>query len=307
MKTVQLIKTNMYRSSIDFCNLNDTIVQKIPMFAANLQFLKKNLDEIQLFGKLQGTDKTGLAIDKNKLKEKLITLATKYSNKVAIFAKGNSNDTLLQEIRFSVSDLEKLPGEKLVETVQIIHDRIEANIAALADQGITADTQKTFLESIVSFNKSLANPRIGIVEKRQATQKLQALFAAADAAIEIMDLAAASAKDEFPDFYNGYRTARKLVDISSGSLALKASAKELPGGEPLPGAVFTFKQENSMAGNGNGLIVKKTSKKGNFNLKSIDPGTYKVQVSKDGYKGQEVSVNVTEGERSELIVEMEKA
>ncbi len=306
MKTVQLVKVNMYRSAIDISDRNAAIVEKIPKFGESVQVLKNNLIEIQLFGKLQGTDKTGLAIDKNRLKTKLIALATKYSNKIAIFAKSNNNDTLLQEIRVSEWDLEKLPGEKLVETVRVIYDRIESNIGNLAEQVINPDTQKLFLESIDSFNKALANPRLGIVERRQATQKIQALFAAADAAIEIMDLAAASAKDEFPDFYNGYKAARKLIEISSRSLALKATAKEFPAGLPLPGALFIFKPDTA-SGNGNSEIVKKTSKKGNFNLKSIEPGIYKVEVSKDGYKGKEVSLSVADGERSDLVVELEKA
>ena len=53
-------------------------------------------------------------------------------------------------------------------------------------------------------------------------------------------------------------------------------------------------------------IVKKTSEKGNFHLKSMEPGTYKVAVSKEGYRGTEVIINVTNGERSELVVELEK-
>ena len=119
-----------------------------------------------------------------------------------------------------------------------------------------------------------------------------------------MDLAVASAKDEYPDFFNAYKTSRKLVDSNSVNLALRAAARELTNGEPVNDEVFIFRNE---AGNtDNGELVKKTSKKGNFQVKSIETGTYKVAVSKKGYRNKEVSVTVADGERSQLTVEMEK-
>jgi uncharacterized membrane protein len=39
----------------------------------------------------------------------------------------------------------------------------------------------------------------------------------------------------------------------------------------------------------------------------MDPGTYKVLVSKPGYKEKEATVSVSDSERSELTVELEKA
>lgn len=303
MNTKQKIRINMYLAVRNYVNQNEAVAGKIPKFSSSFGKLQNITAEIQLIGEMQGVNKTGLAIDKNKLKMTLIAMAVKYSNKVAILARLNNNDTLLKEVRINESDLAKLPGVTLKERAQLIYDRTEANIVNLAEQGITADTQKQFFETITAFNNALSTPRTGIAEKRQATQKLPVLFDAADAEIEIMDLAAGSAKGEFTDFFNGYKTSRKLVDTSSGSLALKASAKELLNGEPLSGAVFSFRNESS----DNGELIKKTSDKGSFHVKSMEAGAYKVKVTKQGYKDRDVSVVIEDGERSELIVELEKA
>jgi len=303
MNTKQKIRINMYLAVRNYVNQNEAVAGKIPKFSSSFGKLQNITAEIQLIGEMQGVNKTGLAIDKNKLKMTLIAMAVKYSNKVTILARLNNNDTLLKEVRINESDLAKLPGVTLKERAQLIYDRTEANIVNLAEQGITADTQKQFFETITAFNNALSTPRTGIAEKRQATQKLPVLFDAADAEIEIMDLAAGSAKGEFTDFFNGYKTSRKLVDTSSGSLALKASAKELLNGEPLSGAVFSFRNESS----DNGELIKKTSDKGSFHVKSMEAGAYKVKVTKQGYKDRDVSVVIEDGERSELIVELEKA
>jgi Prealbumin-like fold domain len=86
--------------------------------------------------------------------------------------------------------------------------------------------------------------------------------------------------------YNGYKTSRKLVDTNTGVLALKASAKEVTSGEPVHGAIFTFSHESDKLSGSNGIgeITKKTTKKGNFHIKNMKAGTYKVFISKPGYE-----------------------
>ncbi|MCE5348163.1 MAG: carboxypeptidase-like regulatory domain-containing protein [Bacteroidales bacterium] len=301
MTTEQKIRLTMYLSVINCGNLNEAAVNSISKFAISAANLQNTVKEIQLIGEMQGVNKTGLAIDKNKLKKKLIALALKNSNKVAILAKLSNNDTLLNEVRYTETDLNKLPGVTLKEQSQIIYDRVEANIANLAEQGVTAETQKAFLETITAFNNAISSPRTGITEKSKATKKLALLFAAADDAIEIMDMAAASAKDEYPDFYNGYKASRKLIDTNAGNIALKGTATDITNGATLKGVIFTFKGSN-----GNGEIIKKTAEKGSFHIKNIQSGNYKVAVRKSGYKDKEVTVSIIEGERSELKVEMEK-
>jgi hypothetical protein len=306
MNTKQRNKENMLLSVDNFGNKNLTILQSVPKLSACFELLKRRIDEIQGVGLIQGTNKTGLALDKKRLRKKLTELTIRYANRATVLASQISNDTLLKEVRISEWDLSKLAGVALVERAQLIYDRVEGNIASLSDQAVTPDTQKEFQDTITAFKNAIASPRSGITATKQATEKISLLFDAVDAELDIMDLIVRSAKEEYPDFYTGYKNSRMLIDTGSGSLALRASAKESVSGEPLSGAEFTFRNEAAM-GNGNGEIVKKTSKKGNFLVKTMEPGTYNVSVNKEGYKGKEVSVSVTDGERSELVVELEKA
>ena len=308
MTTDQKVKLNMYMAIRNFVIQNEAIAKTVPKFATSYATLQSTMDEIQLIGEMQGVNKTGIAIDKNKLKETLVALAARNSRKIAALAKFNNNDTLLKEVRFSESDLVRVPEVTLKERVQIIYDKAEANIGSLAEHGITPETQKLFMETITAFNNALATPRSGIGEKRQATQKLPVLFETADTSIEIMDFAIGIVKDEQPDFFNGYKTARKLVDTSAGNLALKATATDQANGEPVKGVLFTFKPEGAQAAlsGGNGEITKKTAEKGSFHIKNMKAGTYRVSVRKPGYKEKEVTVSIADGERSELTVEIEK-
>lgn len=309
MTTDQKIKLNMYLTVRNSINQNEAVAKSIPKFMANYEILQSTTNEIQLIGEIQGVDKTGIAIDKNKLKKALIALAAKNSRKVAALAKFNNNDTLLKEVRFNESELGRMQEVTLLESAQTIYARAEANIGSLAEHGITPETQKLFMDAITSLNNVLKTPRSGIAERRKATEKLALLFETADNAIELMDYAVGIVKDEQPDFFAAYKTSRKLVETNTGNVSLKAKATDITDGAPLKGVIFTFIPENARANltGGNSQMVKKTATKGSFQIKNMPAGTYKVLIQKPGYKDKEVSVSISDGERSELKVELERA
>lgn len=190
-----------------------------------------------------------------------------------------------------------------------IYTSAEQNIGALAEHGITPETQKVFLDTITALNNVLKTPRSTIGERKKATERLAVLFETADKALEMMDFAVGIVKDEQVDFVTAYKTARKLVDTNTGNVALKAKATDAVTGTPVSGVLFTFKPENMKMdlASGNGKITKKTASKGSFQVKNMQSGTYKVLVQKPGYKDKEVSVNISDGERSDLNVVLEKA
>jgi Carboxypeptidase regulatory-like domain len=308
MTSKQRIKLRMYLAVRNFVGINDAVAKVIPKFMASYGTLQTATNEIQLIGEKQGIDNTGVAIDKNKLKIKLIELALKNSRKISALAKFNNNDTLLKEVRFNESDLLRGQEVKLRDNCKTIYDCGEANIAALAEHGVTPDTQKEFLDTLTAFNNSLEMPRTGKGEKKKLTERLTILFDTADKAIELMDYAVGIVKDEQVDFCNAYKMNRKLVDTNTGKVALKAKATDGLTGAPIKGVIFTFHPEgvSSTLTAGNGKLVKKTANKGSFQIKNMDAGTYKVSVSKPGYKDKEVSVSISDGERSDLMVLLEK-
>lgn len=302
MKTKQTIKLNMFLGIRNFKRRNEAEAATIPKFPENSELLLKATDELQELSEEQGKERTGITLDKNLLRRHLVDLCLKYSNKVAILSLQNENYTLLKEIQFRESQFRNMKGTKLREKAQLIYDNVQANLEELADQGISAETQKEFSEAITAFNDFLSMPRTVIAERKKTTMRINEIFAAADKYLKIMDLAVESAKKEHPDFYNNYRTARMLVDTGSRSLAVKASVKGLPYGVPLGGVVFIFRNTGT-----GGELVKKSTNKGNFHIKSIKPGPWKVFVSKEGYKNYETEINVSENQTSVLNVELEKA
>jgi hypothetical protein len=240
MTTVQEIKLNMYLSIRNFIISNESLTKDLPNFSANYAILLDTISQIQAIGEKQKADKTGLAIEKNKLKNMLITIAADYSRKITAFAKFSNNETLLKETKFTISDLKKMTDVALKDYLEIIYGKAETIIRNLAEYGITPEKQKVFVETINAYNASLSMPRTGIAEKSRATQKLTELFDIADGALENMDYAVGIIQLTQTDFFNGYRSSRKRVATSNRNMALRAKATDNSTGEPVRGVLFTL-------------------------------------------------------------------
>jgi hypothetical protein len=307
MNTLQRTQLNMQLTLRNLVAQNEDEAKKIPKFWENYLIVQATTDEIQVLGEAQGVNKTGIASDKNKVKQNLIALAAKNSRKIAAYAKFINSDTLLKEVKYNEGQLKRLAEVTLIEKAKTIHANADLNIEKLAEQGITAETQKVFMDNIISLNNILKTPRSSVAERKKATERLAVLFKTADNALELLDYAVGSVKDEKVDFYNAYKTARKIVDSSTGNIALKGTATDLLTKEPLKGAKFIFNIDGgNLAVATNGKITKRTAQKGSFHIRNMQPGTYKVTIQKPGYKVKEVTVSISGGERSDLKVELEK-
>jgi hypothetical protein len=287
----QTIKLNMFLTVRNCIAQNETEAKVIPKFMENFAILQNTTSEIQMIGEMKGANKTGLALDKNKLKFNLVELAAKNARKIAALAKFINSDTLLKEVNYKEGVLGKMHEVSLLQQAQIIYDRGEANLEKLKEHGITAETQKVFQDVINAFNVALKTPRAGIAERRKATERLPILFDTAEKAIDLMDYAMGIVMDEQFDFYTAYKTARKLVDTNTGNIYLRATAADILSGEPLKGVVFVFRMDNNglMSGDNGIEIKKKTAEKGSFQIRNLQSGTYKVTVVKPGYKEKVVT------------------
>jgi hypothetical protein len=308
MTTKQEIKLNMYLAVKNFADANNSVTKDLPGFAENYSIFLGIIGKIQAIAEVQKKDTKGLAREKNNIKKSLIMIAADYSRKISAFATFKSDTRLLADVDFSETDYLRMTAVALRDYLQILHNKAEEHIEALGPYGITPDMQKTFLDKIIAFNALIASPRTGIVERIVATTTLSELFISADAALEKMDLAMGIIKLTRQDIFTMYTASRKLVETSSGSIALKATATEAGSGKPLRGVTFSFKHDGVQI-NGrstNNLILKRTSQMGSFYIKKMDAGTYEVRITKPGFKQLEIKVSVPEKEMCELNVQLEK-
>jgi len=192
----------------------------------------------------------------------------------------------------------------------VILEQAETNLTALAAYGITADTLAALKTALELFISAIPQPRMGIIEKKQATDQLVAIFgvnyellANMDALVEILRLS-------HPEFFHAYRDHRKIIETGKGTLSLKAAITDAVTHTGIKGVTVSFVQQNGqlkMTSIKPGKpMVKITSGKGNFQIKSMAAGTYSATIDKPGYKEQVIPIHVSDNETTELVVELER-
>jgi hypothetical protein len=300
MTNKQESKLKMYLAVSEFLLKNEPLTKDLPEFPASFAEFQNTISQIKLIDEQQKNVRTGIAKDKKGIKNSLISMAAENSGKIYAFAKVTNNKALQDEVNFSISEIGRMTDVALRSYAEALYKKAEQMLEALNKYGITAETQKIFAATIAAYNNSLAKPRVGIAEKSKATKQLETLFNSADTLVGKIDAIIGIIRYNQVNFYNGFRTVRKLVGSNAGVVALKAIANDLRTGNPLKGAIFTFRINGT-------TITKRTADKGIFYIKNMAPGRYDVIIKKEGYAEKTLSVSIQDGQRNELSVELEKA
>lgn len=311
MTSPQESRLSMYLTFKDYQAPYTTITNALPNYPANSTILLNTIPQIQAISEQQKMSKKGITDGKNSLKESLIVMAADYARKLGAYAKFTNNATLAQEVKFTESKLRQVADTAVKDYAQIVYDRAQPIVASLATYGITAATQTALASAIMAYNASIGKPGAGRSEGTQTTKQLVALFKTADAALANMDAAVEIVRLTQVNFYNGYKSARKVIETGAGSLSVKGMVTDAKTGTPVKGVTVTFSLDGGFtkakSATNTPDVIKKTADKGGFNIKSLSSGTYQVTLKKVGYADQIITISVNDGEMTILNVSLEKA
>lgn len=306
MTSRQESKISMYVTVDDVLVTNAPLVTPLPNYAVFSTAFHGGITQIQTNSEQQMFDKKGLSVNKAQLRNALVILALDTASKLQAYARFNNNQILISETKITLSDLKKLADTLLRDKAQGYHTLAQQNLAGLASYGINADSLTSLNNAIITYAASIPKPLVGTLDKKQNTLLIAKGFMDADSALENIDALIEIVKITQPNFYNIYKSARKILETGTGSLAVKGLVTEEGSGLPLKGVTLTF----SITGQGANAakpMLKKTADKGGFNVKSLPAGTYQVTVQKLGYAGQTVTIIVNDGEPVELNVSLGKS
>lgn len=310
MNSLQESKGSMYLAMQDFLAANASILEPLPNYLALSASFLSLLEQLQTYGERQQFDHKGITATKGSHKKVLVLLTADASRKLTAYAKFANDQVLLNETKLTESDLNRLADTTLRDSAQGIYDRAQSNLTALASYGVTTETQSALHNAIAAFATAIPKPRLGITDKKQITDQLADLFKQADDALESIDILVEIVRMAQPNFYKGYKAARKIVETGTGSLAVKGMITDAVSGEAVKNARILFEMSSSgtnlKMGKATQPIEKKSAEKGGFNIKTLATGVYSVTIQKIGYAAQVVNLAVTEGETAVLSIKLIK-
>jgi len=312
MNSKQQSKYNMYLTTDDFLSANDSITTTLPRYQEFHVSFQNGISQIRLSNEQQSIDKSGIANKKSQLRKLLVKLGADTSRKIQSYAKIENNQILLSEAKFSESDFKYATDSDLETFAQSTYDTAQTQLGNLAQYGVTNETQNDLIRALTDFRAAMPTPRNGAIGTKLSTEQIAKAFTATDKALDNIDALVEIVRISQPEFYSGYKSARKIIDTAAGSLQIKGFVTDASTGEGLKGATVSLELNN----NSNGLlkakasssesVKKKTADKGGFNIKSLPEGTYSATVSKNGYADVVTTIAVTNGELAVLNVELIK-
>ncbi|MEI7597595.1 MAG: carboxypeptidase-like regulatory domain-containing protein [Bacteroidota bacterium] len=302
MTNPQESRLSMYLTFKDYQAPYTAITNALPNYSANYTIFLNTIPQIQSFSEQQKMSKKGITEGKNSLKETLIVMAADYARKLSAYAKFTNNATLAQEVKFTESKLRQVADTAVKDYAQIVYDRAQPIVALLSTYGITAANQTAMANAITAYNASIGKPGLGRSERTQTTKQLVALFKTAEDALANMDAAVEIVRLTQVNFYNGYKSARKVIETGVGKLSVKGMVSDGKTGLPIKGASVSFSRVGGKVKD----VVKKTAEKGGFNIKLLPLGMYRVTLKKVGYADKIIELSVNDGEMSIVDVNLDK-
>jgi len=282
------------------------------VYAATYNLLASKLVLIEQNRDAQTIENSGVTADKQIKKELMLDKTLFIQNRLLSYANVTNNVELAASVSYSKTKMKSARDTDIIGICNVILSRANANATAIATYGVTAAMITELQAAITTYSGVMAKPITAKSQTKNATENLAKLFKEVDDILKKrMDLDIELFKVSKPDFYSQYKTARIIINTKGSATSVMGSAVTIETGEPIKGVTFTFAPDNGgltkmVATTATAIVVKKSAEKGSFRISNLPEGTYKVNVTKLGYKDEVVIINVLRGETTTIRVEMSK-
>jgi hypothetical protein len=268
-------RLSMYDAVIAYCNNNNALIATVPAFQNAFTSFQSIVDNIRATAQLEASVITGITTDKSQVKANLSVVAANLAAMIFAYASNVNNNVLKEQVNFTPSELKLLKDEKLIAACSNIRDAANANIASLADYGITAANITDFQSMMDGYSAKVSSPRNAVSQRSSYSKTLTTLFKQADDALKNqMDKMAQKFNVTNEDFYNTYKSNRIIIDPGSSPTQIAGTITSAANNQPVEGALV------QLVGNG---LSNTTDAQGNYILKSVAIGKQSVKITKAGF------------------------
>lgn len=222
MNARQEAKLSMYRAVEKHVNENTTITNTNAAFTAAFSTFSKKIANLQGSETVVSKQTKGVSADKSVLKTILCRSAADLAALVFAYANKTQNNTLKQEVNYSVSDFKKMSDDLIAPACKNIANAANSNLAALADYGVTAAMISDFEKDMANYSAAVPMPQNVRAAKTTETAAIKATIKEIDDVLKNeMDKLVTTFKTAEPKFVSTYLNVRVIIDPKTGKPFLK--------------------------------------------------------------------------------------
>lgn len=213
MNQNQMNRAEMLATTRTYLDANTAAWSTIPMINTMKNQLDDLIIKISEHQEAQEASRIFLGSNKTALKKAVAEKADILNDVLAAYASVEGNAALEKKADRSYSDLYKLANQEFMTVIRETIKLLEENVEAMTDYGMSADQVTDLKNSFDDFLTIHGQPRLYRVASSQATQALEELFSQASELLSSrLDRIMKRFKTADPNFYNGYRAARVVID-----------------------------------------------------------------------------------------------
>lgn len=260
------------------------------------------LSQTEVLAQEQTRNRTGITIDKKKMREKLVLLVEAASGIIKAHFDSASNFDIFTSVNLSLTRLRTMRDQLFVAHTQIVIDLLTTHQAILAPFGVDAAYIATLTDIMSKFANISTQPTVARNNKSTATLQLKNKVKEVLTFLKNeLDNAMLIVKITNPTFYMTYRNARKTIDsgirhqdIVIGSIT--GVVKQDETNQVIPNALVEIVGTETM-------II--TNNLGEFTIINIPPNTYTLKVSIGNFEIKMVeNVVVAANEDTEIEIKL---
>jgi hypothetical protein len=190
-------------------NVIPALVQASADFDANIAALKAAMVT-------QVKDLRGYTTDKRNAERTMIAWTLKVSGRVMAWAEVNGNQGLAEEMNVVQSELSQYRDAVVAERCQGVHDLALANLASLADYGLTAADTTALQSAITKYTDQLSVPRMLVSIRKSTTSEIGLLVRDTMRLLtRRMDRLMRGFEQSDATFHKTYTNARIIIDLGA--------------------------------------------------------------------------------------------
>ena len=271
-------------------------IASMPQFEIVLSDFANIVLAIKQYSELQAQNRVIERILKDDYRLAMCVKNISVSVKIKGYAININNVVLREEISQRLSYLLRIADTVTLDVCQFIHEKGTILLENLRDYGVTQEMLDDLQRSIANFRESIPKPRIGIVQRKRATDDMRILFTKCDLHLKKMGSLVDMLQFSNFEFYDTFYSSRRIIKPAYRTLSISGVINDA-NGQPLQKVVVRLEDA---------LIERKTSDKGGFEIKGLESKTYTIVFQKPGYESVSVDVAVTSTERTEVKLVMKQ-
>ena len=241
MTNNQKNKLAMIKAVLAFLVKYSAIVALLPALVRAVARLQQTADAIDARAVQKDNSVAGTLDARDDAEETLIGILDEVVSAIAAYASENKLPEVFAIVSVKRSKLEAMPNVELIQKANAINALAVQYAQAIAEYGADAEKVAALAPALAAFSTTVGNVSTGYGVRSGAVSSLKSLFQDADTELkERMDEMVNNIKDQEPQFFVGYRTARVIHDMG-GSRGGSGTGGDINPPQPTPPAGGTPK------------------------------------------------------------------